>query len=96
MLPSIKDNKSSYFLFSLNLSDSSVLCGNFYGKDQYVSELWKILEKEGSKIVIAKDTGLPRDDFLRINSGNFDNTTHYFSFNFWCILNISLNKRKII
>ncbi|SEH98062.1 hypothetical protein BAZSYMA_ACONTIG126469_2 [Bathymodiolus azoricus thioautotrophic gill symbiont] len=33
---------------------------------------------------------------LRINSGNFDNTTHYFSFNFWCILNISLNKIKII
>ncbi len=60
-----------------------------YGKDQYVSELWKILEKEGSKIVIAKDTGLPRDDFIfyikELKDLDGKNKERYHDFAFECL-----------
>ncbi len=60
-----------------------------YDKDQYVSELWKILEKEGSKIVIAKDTGLSRDDFIfyikELKDLDDKNKERYHNFAFKCL-----------
>jgi hypothetical protein len=60
-----------------------------YDKDQYVSELWKILEKEGSKIVIAKDTGLSRDYFIfyikELKDLDDKNKERYHNFAFKCL-----------
>ncbi len=60
-----------------------------YDKDQYVSELWKILEKEGSKIVIAKDTGLSRDYFIfyikELKDLDDKNKEQYHNFAFKCL-----------
>jgi hypothetical protein len=36
------------------------------------------------------------DEESCVNGGNFDNTAHYLSCNFWHIFNIRLNKREII
>ncbi len=60
-----------------------------YDKDQYVSELWKILEKEGSKIVIAKDTGLHRGYFIHyikeLKDLDDKNKEQYHDFAFRCL-----------
>jgi predicted DNA-binding protein YlxM (UPF0122 family) len=52
------------------------------------------LDKYKEKLIIFSKFKKRRG--LCVNGGNFDNTAHYLSCNFWHIFNIRLNKREII